>query len=724
MMERTRKTGFPVLIAGLFLLFSGCGSGEPGQQDISIADTGGLDGMEIIEIPDPGATDTPAQDAPPVTEKRHYSFRVIAGVSMGANAVTIAAHHPSEFDVVGSMGGYVDNRYLAHMMEYFFLGGFCPMDQILANLEHVNEPDNPDVFCGPVPTTMPYEFEWSYNHFHYDNSGGSWGREFLVEMMEGFMFAFGNMMYFNPDNPLIPPGISTQWFVEEADKCGNPAVVGKPHNYHAEYNPEGKYDLITFCEADTVDCEDTSLDCLAAKGAYEPDKPHHVPVRFMFAVDYNGNGLRDYGEPVIHKASERFEDTGVDGCADSDEDGSGGCGAGSPGDGTDPNGDNFDVVSNPGGTEGNFDREEGEPFQDLGLDGLPVTTTGLKDYGEANGKFDRNPRVDALIAADARTYFNTAPVEEIRRIHWFFDGGIRDSLHALPLTMNLSNALKLRGLEVREYGDFTDTEDSLHPKATCDDLMTYMSEIDFSAAGMGRNVLVRYGNPDASDSDILLGDGKHVGLACQMANRLLVFFSMAANRLPDPIVVNDGDNIGETIHTSTWSQSLNGRVRYSISLPAGYHAPENADLRYPLMIFLPGHGMGAEVMVLVGSFFNMLAAQGTIPRFILLAPEGQCCYVNRDTGIRYCGCTKDKNKCLDPDCKGDHETCDIVEKPGKLEQECNGGHFFFNHTTNRWAETDVSDIMRFEDSLMDVISDVDSRFRTRKPEEVEVPYEF
>ncbi|MBL6975677.1 MAG: hypothetical protein ISR64_08105, partial [Deltaproteobacteria bacterium] len=350
--------------------------------------------------------------------------------------------------------------------------------------------------------------------------------------------------------------------------------------------------------------------------------------------------------------------------------------------------------------------------------------TGYKDYGEDNQKFDRNPRIDTMIEADARTFFNTAPLADVRRIHWYFDGGIRDSLHALPLTMNLSNALKLRGLEVREYDDFSDTDNALYPDATCDDLLTYMGDIDFSATGMGRNVLVRYGNPDASDTDIIQGDGKHVGLACQMANRVLVFFSMAAYRLPDPIVVADGDNQGEAVHTSTWSQSLNGRVRYSISLPPGYNAPENADLRYPLMIFLPGHGMGADVMVLTGSLFNMLAAQGIIPRFILLAPEGQCCYVNRDTGVRYCGCTKDVNKCIDPDCKDDHESCAIVDDPGKLEQECNGGHFFYNHTTNRWAEADVADIMRFEDSLMDVIADVDKRFRTRKPEVIEVPYDF
>jgi len=720
----------PLLPIAFCMVVGACGSSGNGAADV-MEDQGQAEDLIHIDADIDGTDDvqpgedTNIGDSGPPTEKRNFSFRVIAGVSMGANAVTIAAHHPEEFDVVGSMGGYVDNRYLAHMMEYFFLGGFCPMDQVLDNLDHVNEADNPDVFCGPVEATMPWEHEWSYNHFHYDNSGGSWGRDFLVEMMEGFMYAFGNMLYYNPDNPIIPPGMTLEWWNDEKDKCANPMVIGKPYNYHGEFNPKGEYDLITYCDGDTIECDEKSLACLDAKGAYEPDKPHAVPVRFMFAVDYNGNGKRDYGEPVIHKAHESFEDTGTDGCSDEFEDGQGGCDAVKSSSAVDdPNGDNFDLFDNPSGTEGNFDRDDGEPFDDLGLDGVSESVAEFKDYGEGNKEFDRNPRVDALIASDARTFFNTAPIEAIRRINWYFDGGIRDSLHALTLTMHLSNALKLRGLDVREYDDFANTDDSLFPEATCDDFLGYMNQIDFSSQAMGRNVLIRYGNPDASDAEIVMGDGKHVGLACQMANRLLVFFAMAGFRLPDPIIVADGDNMGETINTSTWSKSLDGRVRYSISLPPGYNTPGNEDKRYPLMIFLPGHGMGGDVMVMAGTLFNMLMAQGTMPRFILLAPEGQCCHVNRDTGTRYCGCTMGGKQCVDPDCKGPHETCEIIEDTGKLKQECNAGHFFFNHLTNRWAETDAAEVMKFEDSLFDVIADVDERFRTKKAAELVVPVEF
>jgi len=696
-----------------------CGSSSPVTQDADVTVTD--DGTDPSQ--DMSSEDIAAQDVHPATENRRFSFRVIAGVSMGANSVTIAAHYPDEFDIVGSMGGYVDNRYLAHVMNHFFLGGFCPMDQILANLDHVNEADNPDVFCGPVEPDMPYEHEWSFNHFHYDNSSGSWGREFLFEIMEGFAFAFGNMFYYNPDNPVLPPGVSLEWWNNEPDQCNNPAVVGKPHNYNLEYNPKGEYNLITFCDGDTYECDESSLKCLAAKGVYEPDKPHNQPIRFLLAVDYNGNLKRDYGEPAIRNTMERWEDTGVDGCFDPDEDGKGGCAGGAPAGKKDPNGDNHHLFDNFVGTERNWDFDEGEPFNDFGLDGVPASESGFEDYGEGDGAYSRNPRLDVQFQQDARTFFEDAPYDVIRRVEWYFDGGIRDALHAITSTMHQSNALKRRGMEVREYDDFTATDNSLLPGVPCEEVLNHLSELDFSAKGMGRNVLMRYGNPDASDQDILLGDGKHIGLICNMANRLLVFFSMAAFRLPDPIIDSGDDMNGVTINTSVWSPSVENRIRYSINLPPGYNAESNKDLGYPLMIFLPGHGMDADVMVQTGTLFNMLMVQGVIPRFILLAPDGQCCHVNTKTGVRYCGCKRSGDDCLDPTCEGDHDTCALVDT-GDTVQECNGGHFFVNHQTNRWADPEAATTMLFENGLFDVIADVDKRFRTRKPAEIEVPYDF
>ena len=668
--------------------------------------------------------ETQFEDVP--KEKRLFTYKVIMGVSMGANAVTIASHYPDRFDVIGAMGGYVDFRYLTHVVAYFLLGGFCPMEQILDNLDSIDDPTNPNVFCGPVKPTMPYEWEWSFNKFHYDNSGGHWGREFYFDIIEGFQFAAGNMLYNNEEHPLLPPGISLDWWNNELDKCAHPAVVSYPYNINKEYNPEGKYNLITFCDGDTVECDESSLECLEKKGAYEPDKPHHVPVRFLLAVDYNGNMKRDYGEPVVVNAMERFEDVGTDGCPDPFEDGKGGCSETRVANqGDDPNHDNFDLMKNPGGTEGDFEYEEGEPFEDFGLDGVPETVSGFKDYGEGDGVFTMHPNLEALFGQDARTFFRRAPLETLKRMTFYFDGGIRDAIHAIPVMMHLSNALKLRGIEVREYDDFTATDNSILPCATCDDYITRLKDIDVSPRIFGRNIFVRYGDPNASEQAILQGDGKHVGLVCQILNRVATFIYMALNRLPNPIIKNDGDIGGTVINTSLWSDALQNRVRYSVALPPGYDYEENKDEYYPLVIFLPGHGVGASDMIQSSLLFSALMGQGVLPRFILLAPEGQCCYVHKQTGQRFCGCEKGGKDCLDNQCKGPHETCAIADvSSSDLVQECNGGHFFMNHKTNRWGDLSASEVMRFEDALFDIISDVEAKFRVRQPEYVEVPVGF
>lgn len=657
---------------------------------------------------------------------RRFTFRAIGGISMGANAVTIAAKYPDKFDVVGSMGGYVDYRYLAHMMTYFFLGGFCPRKTILANLEHINDPSWPGVFCGPVKPTMPWEWnDWSFNHFHYDDSGFKSDRDFLFEVMGGFMMAFGNLLYYNPNHPLLPPGVSENWFKYEPNPCENPVFVGKPYNYNAEYNPDGEYLLVTFCDGETVQCDTSDPECRAKKGSYEPDKPHKRPIWFMLAVDYNSNGRRDYGEPVVVNAFERFKDVGSDGCPDPYEDGNGGCLGEPRNDGAqDPNGDNYDLMKNPAGTEGNFEYDEGEPFEDFGLDGVPNTG----DFGEGNGQYDINPRFKKVLEEnDARTIFRTAPLEVISRLSWWFDGGIRDALHAVPCTMQQWNALKIRGLDVRDYDDFGSTANSIVPGVACDDLISVIPTMDLSSSGIGRNVMLRYGDPNANEALIKQGSGKHVGLPCEIVARAILFYTLAAFRMPDPIVVADGDTVGRIVNSSFYSHALQNRVRYSISLPPGYDLPENASTRYPLLIFLPGHGMAAKDMVQTGLIFNALMGLGSIPRFILLAPEGQCCYFHKQTGKRMCGCTDAQTgpgmDCIDPDCIGPHESCEVMKNVpmSDLVQECPSGHFFVNHVTNRFGDPKASEVMRFEDALVELLDVVDSEYRTRPAEEVLVP---
>ena len=117
------------------------------------------DTQEVLqELPD---NDIPDDEGVEVEmETRHFTFRAIAGMSMGAAALTVASHYPELFDSVGALGGYVDYRYIGRLMKDMMGSGFCPKEQLLRPdlLEDINIPDNPLVFCGYNSHLRPDEF--------------------------------------------------------------------------------------------------------------------------------------------------------------------------------------------------------------------------------------------------------------------------------------------------------------------------------------------------------------------------------------------------------------------------------------------------------------------------------------------------------------------------------------------------------------------------------------
>ena len=104
----------------------------------------------------------------------------------------------------------------------------------------------------------------------------------------------------------------------------------------------------------------------------------------------NSNGIWNDGE------GEKWEDVGNDGCADEFEVGDEACSETQNVDyveGSDPNGDNYNIdpaeddydeLENPTGTENNGIWEEGEPFFDIGCDGIPQ----IIDEFQNNGIYD------------------------------------------------------------------------------------------------------------------------------------------------------------------------------------------------------------------------------------------------------------------------------------------------------------------------------------------------
>jgi hypothetical protein len=728
------RTRLPVLLAALALMAAmpRCGSSSSGSD-------AGPEVTEVVGEAQDAAAEVP-QDAVEETGPalRHYNFRVVGGASMGANGAMITAHHPGLFDAVGALGGYYDGSYLAHMITGHFLGGFCPMEQILANLDEINNPAGPGSYCGAVPPSEPYEFAWDFNHLHYDEGGGRWHRDFYYEVVEGMMMAFGNFLYWNPENPYFPPGVTRDWWLNEPDKCANPAVVGKPNNFNAEYNPQGEYDLITFCDNETpvpcyngdpTKCGQDNPDYWELAGDYRPEDKHTQPRAILLAVDYNHNRQRDYGEPVISNASERWRDVGPDGCGDTYEDGQGGCSATetAANAGQDPNGDGFDLYQNPAGTEGNGRFDQGEPFDDYGLDGVPESVAGFKDFGEGDGRYSRNPYFEVLVHGDVEAFMRTAALSSINKTDWFFDGGIRDALHALLNAEHVAIGMRERGLEVKAYDDFTVGPNSILPGVNCGSYLFQLHDkVDLSPAGFGRNVLVRYGDPDATVEAIHAGDGTHVGTGCQVAARAGTFFQMALWRLPDPVVASDGDKSSRNVYRTYYSHSLQNRRWYGVAVPAGYDKPENATLTYPVGYVLSGHGMGIPDTLATGIAFTGLGSTGKMPRFLQVVPDGQCCFIRKSDGVRHCGClelpgTQDWT-CVDPTCTGEHEECATeVVKGNDLDEECNRGHFFADHHTDRWGNPAAAGYMKYESAFVELLDEIDSHFRARPPADLPEP---
>ncbi|MBI4817524.1 MAG: hypothetical protein HY791_14785 [Deltaproteobacteria bacterium] len=582
------------------------------------------------------------------------THRMIAGVSMGSSgAGQIGFQFPELFDGVGMLGiSLVDWVYMLRLVENYHMGGFCDRETILANLDRVNDPAGP-AFCGPVrgverlePSGRLMEADQDFNHWYRwidEGRGGSFGRNKLRESLQDLALAFGNPFSYNPESPYWPPGVPMD-YRSRTNPCSDPVIIKGMH--HKEYNPEGTYDVLAFCDTDTNE------------GEFNPDHPADEPTEIMLAVDYNQNGRRDFAEPVLAFSHERFSDQGL--VAD----------------------DKYDWQTNPRGKSGNFLYDEGEPFEDTGLDGV----AGTGDYGEGNGKFDYNPNVLNIFRQNPRTLIETMPEGHLARLHIYADAGVRDFLMSAAGTNWLWGGLQSRvGSVAKDYTDFR----SLTPAEEEYDFL----KVDFAPEVSGRHVYVRYGNPDASARDVNRGDGHHVGPADQVLNRFLTSLAFLQSRIVDPdrLEVDEAGEVNELIEPKTfYSQSLKREWKYGIVFPPGYATKAHENDRYPVLYMLHGQGMESESLLASGLFFFAYQAGSAVQarqrrhesdwaKFIIVFPD---------------------SKCPDEDEAG---------------FECSSGNFNTNHPGFDGNGP------RYTDELLELMAHVEQTYRVRTPEEIPLP---
>jgi hypothetical protein len=608
---------------------------------------------------------------------RRYEYRAIVGVSMGGDAsLSIGLRNHDKFDLIGDLGGEPgpSKHYSMSMISNLRFGGFCTVEDQMAGNGNVGE------MCPGsqrAPKSDQFELVADYEHLLYQAGEGvglTLNRDFYMKGFRDFTRAYGNPSLYNVDDPYLPPGVDWTYADQDASaRCGNPVVLND--FFDEEFNPDGALPVITFC--DGGDSPELGL------GVFDPTQPQDNPAEMLLAVDVNNNGVRDSGEPLINNMFEPWEDIGADGTASVDE--AGYDAVTNP----DPAGDDFHYLRNPLGTEGNWQLDDGEPWDDFGLDGVegtcqqgddPGLLSDCFDYGEGDGMYTINPNLERWYDSGLDYLWAAMTDDERQRVNIWFDAGIRDFLNChLSANIGMSKLMAQMQYEGGVYDGFNVLTNSSNG-------VFDFSNIDWTQ--LPRNGYVRYGNPDATDAQINNGDGRHVGTALQLINRITTSFAWLDKQYPngDRTTIQSG---GQIIDDLSFTAPTTGReTPFSLFLPPGYEEAENADVRYPVIYFLHGYGMSPEDLVLASAIFENYMInpdweeERRFQKFIIVYVDGLC---------------RPKRDGVPVDPTGD---------------KCERGTFYMDHPAGGPAQ--------METNMLELIEHIDSSYRTKQPETVSI----
>jgi S-formylglutathione hydrolase FrmB len=127
---------------------------------------------------------------------------------------------------------------------------------------------------------------------------------------------------------------------------------------------------------------------------------------------------------------------------------------------------------------------------------------------------------------------------------------------------------------------------------------------------------------------------------------------------------------------------------YAIFLPPGYDDPANAARRYPVVYFLHGYGQEPDDLVILSAVFETYMLDSGLPeeerfqKFIIVYVDGRC-----------------------------RPNVDGVPVPAGGDL-CEGGTFYMDAPAGGYA--------RMETNLLELMDHIDTIYRTRAPEMVEV----
>lgn len=608
----------------------------------------------------------------PRSYERTYNHRAILGFSMGGSGSgRIGLAHPEMFDFVAPLGGPTEWNYLLEYIRQFHLGGFCTFEQRLADTT-----GSCDQATTERPAFRPNEFmehtqsfeNWWFADGH-DGNGGSFDRQSYISIFRDLAAMFGNpntdtdgLDVARPLTPSIaPPGTPESWrLMPDRDRCaagathitipgrcpeaapGDPctAPAGNPW-YDDEYNPDGRWDIISFCDGGERPGD---------RGNWDPMANQPLPIEVAYAVDINHDGIRNAGEPVIRNGRETYDDFGCDRTPNAME----------PGYNAilnpDPNGDDYDFVYNPNGTETNYDWDgegtcpagQSERFDDFGIDGVdntPQLVTGMMsgwDVGEGDGQFNRTRGADRMISSSPRAqirgyrdrlgvWHEGVSQETLDGFDTILDGGVRDLFNWSVQGNHTLGSFAARGLPVRYYNGFA----ALHMDGRTDGF-AYQS---VPWHEIGRRMMVRYGSIDASEADQVAGDGEHVGTVDQLTNRLTSPLAQMGALWPDGDRIRRPDAPCERLTGScrhinvireNFTSSAGREGPFGLVLPPGYFDEGREEACYPIVYILHGYGMDPTSLTGLGlvlwTYMNSTSVpeHQRLPKMIFAFPDGRC----------------------------------------------------------------------------------------------------
>ncbi|MCB9599122.1 MAG: hypothetical protein H6721_11320 [Sandaracinus sp.] len=650
-------------VGQIFFSYTGPGVTTPRVVPVASPDFRSQPGFVTFQAPRLGTYQAITRAGGPSERDREFTFRGITGFSMGSGgAALIGTHNQDRFDFVGPLGGPVDWIHLLHYIRTYHLGGFCTEAQRLEDPEGCAGPARTD---RTPPTNQLYEVRQDFEHWYYEDDwnghGGTFDRKEYIKIFRDLAMMYGNAnttALLGATTPnVVPPGIpDSDRTRTDAERCASPYVIrpecGDTPNcvenryYDDEYNPSGDHPVITFCDGAEVPADNGRGRDL---GFWDPEGDNRAPVEVALAVDLNDNGIRDPGEPVIRAGQEPFQDCGLDQVCNEDEEGY------DPVTNPDPAGDDYDFQYNPTGTEANWLRDYvgpatgdcdspqpnveagmGERFADTGLDGVdgtPQLDAGGLDVGENDGCFTLARGLRHMYDNNPRSFVLTEEESTLRDLDFFGDGGIRDLFNFATNQDHLAGAFAARGLPINLYNGHASLAFNGH-----------VADDDFRVANVdwdeiGKYVQVRYGQLDSNAGALAQGDGQHVGTPTQIVNRLLAAVAWMDARWPggDRALYNDrtcaevGPGCPNVNNFTIEFTSSLGRVGpASIVLPPGYFAPENADVRYPVVYLLHGYGQNPEDLLALGFIMWNLMRATTVPahrrlqKMIFVFPDGRC----------------------------------------------------------------------------------------------------